>query len=75
MSKVFKPSPESLTPSARATANLRYLKKAAEHLERQLRQEADVPQWVQERIYSAASDLGMAVSYMGFESSKQEAGQ
>jgi hypothetical protein len=74
LSKVFKPSPESLTPSERAAGNLRYLKKAADRLERQLRQEVDVPQWVQDRIYSAASDLGMAVSYMGFESTKQEAG-
>lgn len=48
----------------RTLAHLRYVKKAADMLEKQLRQDADLPSWVKARITKSAAELSIASSYV-----------
>ena len=62
----FKPSAESRSSSEQAAATLRYLRKAAEALEKHADAEGNLPPWVINKIQESAQNLGMAVSYLRY---------
>lgn len=52
--------------------SLRYLRRAAEAIERHLAKEEEVPLWVQAKIQESAMSLGMAVSYLRQQAQSQQ---
>jgi hypothetical protein len=64
VSRDFKPSKQSLSPVGNTVQTLRYLRKAADAVEKQVVAADDAPPWVQAKVREAALSLGMAVSYL-----------
>ena len=51
------------TPPERTLAMLRFLRKAAELLEKEINEDGTAPPWVLDKINQAAISMGVAVNY------------
>ena len=72
MARDFKPSGKSGSPAEQSVHSLHYLRRAAEAIEARIAQDGEVPIWVQAKIQEASMNLGMAVSYLRQQNSKEE---
>ena len=67
----FKPSGKSLSPQEQTIKALRYLRRASELVEARILEDGEAPPWVQAKIQESALHLGMAVSYLRHQNSKE----
>ena len=72
MSQDFKPSGKSLSPQERTIQALRYIRKASEAVEARIVKDGGAPPWVRAKIQESAVGIGMAVSYLRHQNSKEQ---
>jgi hypothetical protein len=68
----FKPSEKSLSPVELTLRDLRFLQKAAPAVEARIKKDGTVPPWVSAKIRESAVNLGLAVSYLQHQNSKEK---